>query len=220
MSTRVRARALALLCVAGPVLVSVAWAPTSARAQHLVAPPAPTLLEPTYHLEVHGAPVLPIARENACPSGFGCVLGAGFAAGAFVERRAADGLGLLVGYQVWLLDTSGVYEVAAIHTIRLGLRWVIDSRTRVHPFLEVMGGALIFTDPGQAQTGGGLLSLGAGAEIELTETVAVTVALDVWAMAIGAFRTRDGALRAADFGINLVSQLRVGATVLFGDSNR
>jgi hypothetical protein len=197
------------------LVAALATRPASAQ---LVPPPDPVTLDPTLHLEVHGAAVLPIARENVCPQGYGCVLGAGFAAGAFVEHRSADGLGLLVGYQVWLLDTSGLYEVGAVHTLRLGLRWVIDTRSRIHPFLEVLAGALIVTDPGTAVTGGGLLSLGVGAEIELTETVAVTVALDGWALAMGAFRTRDGADRAANFGVDVVSQLRVGATILLADS--
>lgn len=201
------------------MVIAVGAAPVPCRAQALPAPPEPRLLEPTLHLEVHGAAVLPLERQNLCPAGFGCILGAGFGAGALVERRAADGVGLLVGYAVWLVDTGGVYEVGAVHCLRLGVRWVIDQSSRVHPFLEVMGGGLLVTDPLQALTGGGLVSLGGGVEVELTETVGVSVALELWGLAVGPFHTRDGARRAADFGVNVLGQLRVGLTVVIGDPN-
>lgn len=206
-------------CGIALALLAVTLRTWPCAAQALVPPPSPSTLEPTYHLEVHGAAILPIERQNLCPAGFGCVLGGGFGAGAFIERRAADGLGLLVGYQVWLLDSGGVYEVGAVHTLRLGVRWIVDANARVHPFFELMAGAVLITDPGEARTGGGLVSLGAGLEVELTETVAVTVGLDAWAVAVGAFRTRDGAARATDFGVNLLSQLRVGLGVVLDDPN-
>lgn len=225
MSTRVRWRAQRSKCGVALALLAVTLRAAPCAAQVLVPPPSPSTLAPTYHLEVHGAAMLPIERQNVCPPAaaiprVGCVLGAGFGVGGLVERRGADGVGLLVGYQVWLLDSGAVYEVGAVHTLRIGVRWVIDATARVHPFLEVLIGALLLTDPGEARTGGGLLSLGAGMEVELTETVAVTVGLDLWAFAVGTFRsTRDDVLRAADFGVNLVSQLRVGLGVLFGDPN-
>lgn len=224
MSTRVRERRWARArgaChgVVAALCAAFLAAPASSRAQSLTAPPAPRELDPIFLLDVHGAAILPVERSAICPPGYGCVMGAGFGAGVTAEHRAADGVGLLVGYDASLLDAAGIYEVAVVHTLRLGVRWVIDASTRVHPFVEILGGALLVTDPLEARTGGGLLTAAAGAELELTEDVAVSLALELWALSVGSFRTRDGAQRATDFGVSVMSQLRVGLVVLFGDPN-
>ncbi len=174
--------------------------------------------EPVWTLDVHGAAVFPIERGTICPSGSSCVLGGGFGAGAFLLRRSPDGIGLLVGYEVWLLDGGGVYEVGALHSLRLGVRWTLDNSSIVQPLIQATAGALLLTDPAQASTAGGLLTAGAGMEIELTRDVALNLSAELAFFSVAAFRTRDGADRASDFGVNVALETTAGLVVVLGST--
>lgn len=201
---------VALLCVIG-------LGHPAARADGLEVY-APLEQEPVWALEVHASAIFPIERGAVCPSGSSCVLGGGFGAGAYLLRRSPDGIGLLVGYEVWLLDGGGVYEVGALHSLRLGVRWTIDNSSIVQPLLQATVGAVLLTDPGQASTAGGLVATGTGMEIELSRDVALSLTAELAFFSVAAFRTRDGAERAADFGVNVALETTAGLVVVLGSS--
>lgn len=174
--------------------------------------------EPVWALEVHGSAIFPLERGAVCPSGSACLLGGGFGAGAFLLRRSPDGIGFLVGYEVWLLDGGGVYEVGALHSLRLGVRWTIDNSSIVQPLLQATAGAILLTDPAQASTAGGMVAAGTGLEIELTRDVSLSFAAELAFFSVAAFRTRDGADRAADFGVNVALETSAGLVVVLGST--
>lgn len=190
---------------------------TTARADGLEVY-APLEQEPVWALEVHASAIFPIERGAICPSGSSCLLGGGFGAGAYLLRRDPDGIGLLVGYQVWLLDGGGVYEVGALHSLRLGVRWTIDNSSIVQPLLQATVGAVLLTDPAQATTAGGVVAGGAGMEIELAPDVSLSLTAELAFFSVAAFQTRDGAVRAADFGVNVALETSAGLVVVLGSS--
>lgn len=199
------------------VTAALCLAPRTARAEGLEVYPAEEQ-DPSFALEVHGAVVLPFERSAVCPTAGACVLGTGFGAGGYFLGRLPIGLSLLAGYEVWLLDGGGVYEVSAIHSLRVGLRWILEPSARVQPYLQGTLGGLLLTDPAQASTAGGLVTLGAGLEVELTESVALNFcgALDLFSLA--AFSTRDGLTRARDFGVNVGLEVQAGVVIQLGAS--
>jgi hypothetical protein len=205
----------AIACLA---LVGSAWVcPRSAEADGLTVYP-PEEQDAVYALEVHGAAIVPLERSTLCPSGADCVFGGGFGVGGLLLRRSPDGIGLLVGYEVWLLDGGGVYEIAALHALRLGLRWTLDVRSRVQPFLQATAAALLLTDPGQATSGGGGITVGGGMEIEMTADVSFALAAELAFLSVGAFQTRDGVLRARDFGVNVALEMTAGLVIVLGST--
>jgi hypothetical protein len=183
---------------------------------HVEPPPAPEEHEPTPAVSMNVAAVAPIERSTICPVGHDCVIGVGVGVGVQVEWRSADRVGLVAGYDFWLLDGNGVYELGALHASRVGLRYVVDDATRVHPFIDAAVGLLAFGDAANVATLGGLVTAGAGAEIELTESVAFVAALESWFFATGSFVTPDGAWRSSGFGVNAALQITVGIAIQVG----
>ncbi len=167
---------------------------------------------------MHGGAEVPLERSAICPAGAGCVLGAGVVAGVRIERRSSDRVGLFAGYDFWLLDSDGVFELGALHAVRAGIRYVLDDSMMVHPFIEAAIGFLAFGDTANVVTLGGLVSAGGGAELELSESVAFVASLEAWLLSTGPFQTREGAIRADPFGVNIALQITIGVSVLVGPS--
>jgi hypothetical protein len=109
-----------------------------------------------------------------------------------------------------------VFELAALHAIRAGVRYVIDDDSLIHPFIEGAIGGIAFGETASVVALGGLVSLGAGMEIELSESVAFVSSLQAWFLSTGPFRTREGALRSDPFGVNIALQVTLGISVLTG----
>lgn len=209
------ARALALVGAASLCLHAFG-ALADGGEHHVVPPPAPHEHGPTLTVEVHGSVEAPILRDTICPATHACVLGLGLGIGAQVEWRTADRIGLFAAYDFWMIDPSGVYELGALHALRGGVRYVLDDSLVVHPFLDIAAGVLAFGDTANVATGGGLLTLGGGAEIELSESVAFTTGAEAWLLATGPFTTRDGAARSGAFGVDIAVQLTLGVALLVG----
>jgi len=186
---------------------------------HVEPPPAPQEHGATLAVEIHGAALVPLSRDTICPaSASQCVLGLGLGVGAQIEWRTADRIGLFAGYDFWMLDSGGVYELGTIHAVRGGVRYTLDDSMVVHPFLDLAIGLLVFGDTASVATAGGLVTAGGGAEIELSESVLFVTSAEAWMFATGPFATRDGATRSADFGVNVALQLTVGVAILIGSS--
>lgn len=186
---------------------------------HVEPPPAPHEHGGTLEVEIHGAPLVPLARDTICPpSALQCVLGAGLGVGAQLEWRTAERVGLFAGYDFFMLDSGGVYELGTLHALRGGVRYTLDDSLVVHPFLDLAVGLLLFGDTANVAAGGGVVTAGGGAEMELSESVLFVTSAEVWMFATGPFTTRDGATRSADFGVNVALQLTVGVAILIGPS--
>jgi hypothetical protein len=216
--SRMPAGVLRALLVASAL---AAGAPARADAEpgseHRVAPPpAPEEHPATLSVEIHGGVEVPLERGSICPSGAACALGLGVGMGVLVERRTADRVGLFAGYDFWLVDGGAVFELGTLHALRVGLRYVLDDALAVHPFVAGAVGALAFGSTASVATAGGLLTLGGGVEVELSESVAFIGAAEAWFFSTAPFTTRDRVDRADGFGVNVVLQVTVGISVLVG----
>jgi len=206
------------LCV---LIVSLVLGPSSRVIaqddEHHVAPaPPPETLPPDVTLEIRGAAIFPLYRDALCPGTSQCVFNAGVGVGVGVERRWPDGWGFLSRYDVWVLDASSLYEIGIMHSARIGARYVIDQSSIVHPYIEALVGFLAFGDTTTVAAGGGAVTGGVGAEVELTDSLVLDIDAELWTLATGFFATRDGVRRSDGFGPNLALQISVGLEVLLG----
>lgn len=183
---------------------------------HVVPPPPPAEQGAELLLDIRGAAVVPVYVGGLCPSGHECVMNAGVGIGVSVEHRWRDGVGLLLSYDAWVLDSDSVFEIALMHSFRFGLRYVIDTSLNVHPFIGASAAFLAFGDTSQVSAIGGAVIAGGGAEIEISDSIDVLVDAELWTLATGSFETRDGVHRSDGFGANLAVQISVGAEVLLG----
>ena len=219
---RVSGALFATLSLGSPLGSSIASAQVApaaddpAAVHHVEPPPAPDDHPATLAVEVHGGANAPIERSTICPPSAGCVLGLGVGVGVLMERRTSDRIGLFAGYDFWLLDSNGVFELGALHAIRGGIRYVFDDSTMVHPFVDAAVGLMAFGDTASVATLGGLITAGGGAELELSESVLFVTSVETWLFATGPFETRDAVERASDFGVNVALQITIGISVLVG----
>ena len=120
----------------------------------------------------------------------------------------------------WVITMSTRGKIAGwgtiMHSVRIGARYVIDQVDDRHPYLEALAGFLAFGDTTTVAAGGGSATLGAGAEVELTDSLVLNVDAELWTLATGFFATRDGVRRSDGFGPNLALQISVGLEVLLG----
>jgi hypothetical protein len=181
----------------------------------LEPPPDPDERDPSLFVEAHLGAVVPLERRDICPGGSSCVLGGGGVAGVEVERRWAVGIGVLLAYDVWFVESGGVFELGLVQAIRAGLRYTFLPDRLIHPTVHAGGGALWFGDSGLVSTLGGTIDAGAGLDFELTETIGVTFGARAWAFFTTPFVTpRDETARSSELGVNVALQLQVGISIV------
>lgn len=183
-------------------------------------PPPPEQGAPWWELEIGALAVVPIERSTICPANHDCVMNAGVGLGMRLSQRSPDGLGWGLSYDLWVLDSASLYEIALLHALRGHLRYVIDASTRLQPWVGGSVGVLLFGDASSVATGGGVVTAGAGAHLELTSEFAVFASIEAWLLGTAPFRTRDGTLRADPFGVNVAVEIALGAMIRFGAVER
>jgi hypothetical protein len=212
---RTLALAGALGLVVGVASAAGAQAPESSGARHVRPPPAPETHQPELLAEVHIGGVVPLERSDICPGDSLCVLGGGGGIGVEIERRWPMGLGVSVAYDVWFVDSGGVFELGSVQTVRAAVRYVFGYEWQVHPAIQIGAGALVFGDTLSVSTVGGALEVGASAEIELTESVSLTAGAQGWLFTTTPFTTgRDRTMRSEGLGLNAALQLNVGLLIV------
>ncbi len=195
---------------------AVAESSPATAVHHVEAPPPPAEQERELLLDIRGAAVVPVYVGGLCPGGHECVLNAGVGIGVTVEQRWPDHFGLLLSYDAWVVDSDSLFEIGLMHSFRIGFRYVIDLSLNVHPFIEASAAFLAFGDTSQVSALGGAITAGTGAEVEISDSIAVLVDAELWTLATGSFETRDGIHRSDGFGANLAVQISVGVEVLIG----
>jgi hypothetical protein len=186
----------------------------------LEVPPPPGAGAPWWELELGALAVVPIERSAICPGNRDCVMNAGIGLGTRLTQRTPDGLGWGLAYDLWVLDSASVYEVALLHALRGHIRYVIDDTSRLQPWVGGSAGVLLFGDASTVATGGGLVSASGGAHLELTSEFAIVASAEVWVLATAPFSTRDGTRRADPFSVNVVAEIMLGAVVRIGALDR
>ncbi|MFN7702465.1 MAG: hypothetical protein ACK6CU_21330 [Deltaproteobacteria bacterium] len=189
-------------------------------AERFEVPPPPDEAEPWWELELGALAVAPIERSAVCPAGRDCVMNAGIGLGLRFMRRQPDRVGWGFAYDLWVLDSASLYEIALLHALRGQVRYVLDETSRVQPWIGAGVGALLFGDASRVATGGGLLSGGLGAHFEITSDFALLGSAEAWLFAMAPFSTRDATPRGEPFGVNVVLEVMVGAVVRIGALER
>lgn len=205
---------LAALLLTAPPAGAQDAPPTIAPAR-LTPPPSPQSREPELLVDVHLGAVLPLARTDICPGDALCVMGGGAVVGVEVERRWPFGLGVLVGYDAWFVESGGVFELGVVQIVRAGVKYVFGDDWVIHPAIQIGAGALVFGDTFLPSTVGGAVDLGISAELELTESVAFTFGAQGWFFTTSPFTTsRDRTARSENLGLNASLQFNVGLSIL------
>lgn len=213
-------RSAASACILTSVAAVLAIvAPASAQGElrpaHVEPPPAPDRHHPLLLAQFQLGAVVPLERTDICPGDSLCVLGAGGTFGIEIERRWPFGLGVSVAYDAWFVDSGGVFELGVVQIVRAALRYVFAYEWLVHPAVHVGAGALVFGDSLLVSTVGGAVEAGVSAEIELSESVALTAGARAWLFTTSPFTTdRDRTLRSNGLGLNAALQFDAGLLIV------
>lgn len=195
--------------VAGPAV-----AQPSPDEHHVDAPPDPGQREPDLLVNLDLGAVIPLEANDLCPGDSICVLGAGATISGEIERRWPFGVGVILGYSGWFVDSGGVFELGVMHIIRAALRYTFDTGQLFHPSVHVGAGALAFGDAVVPSTVGGALDFGAAAELELSESVSLTGGLSGWLFTTYPFTTGRDRARRGGLGLNAALQVHLGLSIL------
>jgi hypothetical protein len=198
------------------IALALGVATSIARAQdaELEIPPDPIALDPVLSGSVYTGLVFPVERSALCPGESDCVFLPGGAVGLFVERRWPSGPALGLGYEVWFVDSSGVYELGIMQELRAQVRYSFLQSSNFHPFIGLGIGALIFGDTLKIATAGVAIDLLLGLELELTEVIGVYIGLPWRFFRTTPFTTpRDRVRRADAEGINIATSVIVALTI-------
>ena len=193
---------------------------SSAHAQepaphHVEPPPAPDSREAELNVAIRLGAIAPIDQADICPGDSTCVLGAGASFGLEIERRWPLGIGILVAYDAWFVDSGGVFELGIVQAVLAGVRYTFLLDSIVHPSVHIGAGALVFGDTFLVETVGGALDLGVGAEFELTDSVVLAGGAAFWLFTTSPFVTgRDRTRRSEGLGLNIALQVYLGLTIL------
>ncbi|MBX3272305.1 MAG: hypothetical protein KF729_18745 [Sandaracinaceae bacterium] len=202
-------------CFAAPALAQPAAEP------RVEPPPAPDALDAELNVAIRLGAIFPFESADICPGDAFCVLGSGASVGVEIERRWPIGIGILVAYDAWFVDSGGVFELGLAQLVRAGMRYTFLLEQIVHPSLHVGAGALIFGDTFLVETVGGAFDVGASAEIELSDSVVLTGGLSFWMFTTSPFTTgRDRTRRSEGAGLNLAVSAHVGLTILADSGGR
>ena len=111
--TRARrsARVLLLHACLGLLSATTAHAQAGGSTDEFEIPPAPGDAPPRLAFDVHTGFSAPLRNSSLCPKDVGCVLQSGGGVGGSAERRWPSGIGLMLAYDLWFLDTDSVYEL-------------------------------------------------------------------------------------------------------------
>ncbi len=142
----------------------------------------------------------PLSGGALCPVGAECILGGGVALGAGVGRRWASGLSLGLSYELWLLDSGGVFEVFVVQSISAAVRLGFLPGRRAHPFVEGRAGAAVMGGSFRVGALGALFEPRVGVDLELTERTAITGFLGLRWLLSSPFTTSNDGVRRGEFG--------------------
>ena len=192
-----------------------ATAESGSRTTRLEAPPAPDQREPFLAGEVNMALVFALGMPGLCPDGAGCVFESGGGVGGLIERRWPTGLAAGLAYEAWFLDSSGVYELGVLHTLRVSVRHLLLPAARLHPFFGGGIGALLLGDRLRIASVGAAIEGSVGLEVEVTESIALTLRLPIRLFMMSGFVTpRDRVERATSPAINTAAAAILGLVIL------
>lgn len=128
-----------------------------------------------------------------------------------MERRWAYGLALGLGYDALFIDSSTVFELGVMQRVRATARYQFAQMSLLHPFVAISAFGMIFGESFQAATVGGGFEFAVGAEIELSASYALQIAVPFMFFGNTEFTsTRDNVRRGEDGSISSAAGLTLG----------
>ena len=200
--------------LAAALMVSVAHA-EEPGVRHLRPPPRPSEIPPKLALEVHVNAAGPVNNDSLCPEEASCVFGGGGGVGATLERRKPTGLGWFGGYDAGFLDSASVFELGVQQTLRFGVRFTMPNEILAHPVMEFSIGAMALGDTFRLSTVGALAQAMIGAELEVTEHIAIVGGFLLRAFTATRFTSsRDSVSRAEQGLLSQAMAFQIGLSAL------
>jgi hypothetical protein len=176
--------------------------------------PAPSEQGALWALSFHSGWFVPVAADALCPAGVDCVMNGGFHVRFGAERRWASGFALGGSYEATLFDSDAAYEIGVLQGLRVLGRFLFPSGNNLHPFVGVGAGPTLFGDTFGVDTAGGAVDLVVGAEVELTDTLWLSIALPWRILYLAPFTTESDGVRRAKSGATTAFMVEVGLEVL------
>lgn len=200
----------ALLLLGGSSIVEADDAGTPRRLL-----PDPDRSVPVLVGEIDAVLVIPAETSGVCPEPHLCVAGVGLGVSALFERRLPRSLGIGLGYDLWLLDGSSVWQTPTVQAFTLGLRYWFRHGEQLHPVIGAAAGFMLFGDTFEVATWGGLVDIEAGLEVELSTQVAFALTALARIYSLDGFVSEpDGVSRSAGGDVDLMIGLAIGLVVL------
>jgi hypothetical protein len=186
---------------------------SSARALDL--PPPRSEMPPLVVGIIEGGAQAGAYVRPMCPEGEACLLRKGGGVGLRLEWRFPSMISTGLGLDYSFIDGEGLYEVGTLATLRYTLRVHFLPLARVHPLIDVGIGGAIFGDFFSVDTFGGVADLRGGAEVEISDSMAVDFALGVRLLGLAAYTTEaDDVRRGSPFGPSVMVGIHLGLVLL------
>ena len=191
-------------------MVGALFCPAKGRADDFEQIPEPSPSRPAIWAEAHGDFVIPVETSSLCPPGVFCVFKLGGGVGGVLGARWRRGIGLGFGYDVWFMDSDGVYDVASLQSVLAVFQAGLLPTRRLHPVIRIDGGLAMFGQTFRAQALGGIGGVAVGVEVEVTTRTVANVMLGAHFFGVQTFVSpQDGAQRGGN-GVDVALTIRLG----------
>jgi hypothetical protein len=149
-------------------------APLPARAAEPAPEPPPNNVE-YFQYGVGLVLETALSAGDVCPpdATAPCILGSGGGLALRAGYRSRDPWYLGGAYEFSRQDSSNLIRLAILQQLRFELRYYFDQGMRTTPFLAAAVGGMLYGGEWGASTAGGLLSLGAGVEYQVSATTVI-----------------------------------------------
>lgn len=157
---------------------------------------------------------MPLLRDDLCPRNAACIFGSGLGIRADIELRWPSGWAFGLAYDLWALDGDAVYRVSTLQALMFTARYVLETGSRADPYGALRLGPTLFGGTFRAESVGGAADIEAGVELELTQSVSVSVGFAWRTWMTQSFVTEaDRVVRSEGSGVAGALQLVIGVTI-------
>jgi hypothetical protein len=156
----------------------------------------------------------PLSGGDVCPAGATepCILGPGGGLAIRVGYRARDPWYFGGAYEFSRHDSSNLLKLAVLQQVRAEGRYYLDRGQRTTGFLAFGLGLHLYGNEWSAETGGGIATIGGGAELQISATTMLGGAVMYRLLVPRAWTDSAGVRRAdrfAGFGVAHVLALEL-----------
>lgn len=136
-----------------------------------------------------------------------CVLGSGGGIAIRVGHRLSGPLYYGMAYELSKQGSNNIYRLGILQQLRAEGRYYIETGKVTQPFLQAAAGAAAYGNEWGIDTKGPMLSVGVGAQVQISRDTLVGLGLSYRAILLSSFTDSAGAFRgsgvASIFGLDL-----------------